>query len=82
MPDRYKGYECYPLLASGYLDPPIVSGDTNHSPSDGFIDKKTTKLWNQDYKVGPEAQGAQNGRGCLKSSSSANPDRSATTTGI
>ena len=47
MPDRYKDYECYPLLTNGYVDPPIVSGDTSHPPSGGSMDKKMTRLWSQ-----------------------------------
>ena len=47
MPDRYKDYECKPLLTNGYHNPPIVIRVTNHFPSGGFIDKKTTRLWSQ-----------------------------------
>ena len=47
MPAKYGDYECYPLLTNGCLDPLIVSGNTSHLSSGGFMEKKTTMLWSQ-----------------------------------
>ena len=50
MPDKYRDYECYPVQTGGYPHPPMVHGETDHSPVAGSMNKEGKILWSQVVK--------------------------------